>query len=254
MDRWQLTLGGPLGGEDGSCSWVHAVTRRGGGDAVLKLGVPHLEAEQEGDGLKFWDGDPVVRLLEQDVALGALLLERCAPGTPLRDQPEAERDRVIAGLLRRLWRSPPAHAFRPLSSMLEHWVARKRASQPLVADCGLVREGLQLFEELPSSAPVQVLLATDLHAGNVLRAQRQEWLVIDPKPFVGDPAYDATQHLLNCNERLCTDAERTIRGFAELLELDHERVRLWTFARLAAESHAGGDWADAANIARALAP
>jgi len=42
-----------------------------------------------------------------------------------------------------------------------------------------------------------VLLATDLHAGNVLRAQREPWLVIDPKPFLGDPAYDATQHLFN---------------------------------------------------------
>ena len=253
MGRWDLTLGSPLGGEEGSCSWVHAVTRRDGTDAVLKLGLPHLEAEQEGDALQFWDGGPAVRLFEQDVALGALLLERCVPGTPLRAQPEAEQDRVIAGLLRRLWRSPPAHAFRPLSGMLEHWIARKQVSQPLVADCGLVRQGLSLFEELPKSARVQVLLATDLHAGNVLAARRQEWLVIDPKPFVGDPAYDATQHLLNCAARLRTDAERTIHGFAELLNVDPERVRLWTFARLAAESHAGGDWPDAANIARALA-
>jgi streptomycin 6-kinase len=40
--------------------------------------------------------------------------------------------------------------------------------------------------ELSRPALDDVLLATDLHAGNVLRAQRQPWLVIDPKPFVGD--------------------------------------------------------------------
>jgi streptomycin 6-kinase len=97
-----------------------------------------------------------------------------------------------------------------------------------------------------------VLLATDLHAGNILRAQREPWLVIDPKPFVGDPAYDATQHLLNCEARLRADPETTIRRFAELLEVDDERVRLWLFARVAAESRDVWD-DDTLALARALA-
>jgi len=51
-----------------------------------------------------------------------------------------------------------------------------------------------LFDELPRTARMNdVLLATDLHAGNVLRSERKPWLVIDPKLFIGDPAYDATQ-------------------------------------------------------------
>jgi streptomycin 6-kinase len=79
-----------------------------------------------------------------------------------------------------------------------------------------------------------VLLLTDLHAGNVLRAQREPWLAIDPKPFIGDRAYDATQHLLNCVERLRTDPPGMIRRMSDLLEVDHDRLRLWTFARLAA--------------------
>ena len=102
------------------------------------------------------------------------------------------------------------------------------------------------------SAPRTALLATDLHAGNVLRAERQPWLVIDPKPFVGDPAYDATQHLLNGLERLESDPLGTIRRFSELLELDAERVRLWTFARTAA-----APWGWSARwlaVARSLAP
>jgi streptomycin 6-kinase len=40
------------------------------------------------------------------------------------------------------------------------------------------------------TAPLEVLLATDLRAANILRAEREPWLVIDPKPFAGDPAYD----------------------------------------------------------------
>jgi streptomycin 6-kinase len=40
-------------------------------------------------------------------------------------------------------------------------------------------------------------LHADLHADNVLAAQREPWLAIDPKLYVGDPAYDVTQHIFN---------------------------------------------------------
>jgi streptomycin 6-kinase len=119
--------------------------------------------------------------------------------------------------------------------MTAYWSEETLAAAERWHDPGLVREGLSLFRELPRTAPAEVLLATDLHAGNVLQAQREPWLVIDPKPFVGDPAYDATQHLLNCKTRLRSDPDGTIRRVADLLGVDYERVRLWTFARCAAE-------------------
>jgi hypothetical protein len=66
---------------------------------------------------------------------------------------------------------------------------------------------------------------------------------LDPKPFIGDPAYDATQHLLNCIGRLRAEPLSTIQRFAELLGVDSERVRMWAFARLAAEPRDDGtDW------------
>ena len=48
-------------------------------------------------------------------------------------------------------------------------------------------------------------------------------------------AYDATQHLLNCRHRLIVSTDSTIRRVSDLLDLDVERVRLWMFARAAAE-------------------
>jgi streptomycin 6-kinase len=162
---------------------------------------------------------------------------------------------VISGLLRRLWRVPSAqHSFRPLSALAEYWSDETLAHIKQWPDTGLVREGLRLLTELPRTAPTEFVLATDLHAGNVLRAERQPWLVIDPKPFVGDPAYDATQHLFNCSARLRSDPEGTIRSFADRLGVDHERVRLWTFARAAAEPR--DDWSDGdlVALARAIGP
>ena len=253
--RWSLTLDAPFDSDEVSCSYVAAVVLADGTPAVLKIGMPHFEGEHEIHGLRFWHGDPTVRLLMADDDLGAMLLERCEPGTVLRTLPEREQDVVISGLLRRLWRAPLAqHPFRPLSALAEYWSEETLAHIEQWLDTGLVREGLRLFKELPRTEPTELVLATDLHAGNILRAERQPWLVIDPKPFVGDPAYDATQHLFNCSARLRSDPDGMIRSFADLLGVDHERVRLWTFARAAAEPR--DDWSngDLVALARAIAP
>jgi streptomycin 6-kinase len=250
--RWALSLGEPWIG-DATCAWVAPAVRTDGTRVVLKVGMPHMEAEHEIEGLRFWGGLPTVRLLEADTRLHALLLERCEPGTSLREHPQAEADIVLAQLLRRMWRRPPvSHAFRPLSMMVAVWGKETLASRTKWRDAGLVREGLRVFEHLARPSPGDVLLATDLHAGNVLRAQREPWLVIDPKPFVGDRAYDATQHLLNCKARMTTAPAATIKRFADLLAVDHERVRMWMFARLAAEPRK--EWTDKSlALARALA-
>ena len=251
--RWSLSLGAPFDGDDVSCSWVAPVLCADGTHAVLKLGMPHMEAAHEIEGLRFWDGVPTVRLIEADLDLNAMLLEQCLPGTALRERPQQEQDVIVAGLLGRLWRKPAApHPFRPLSAMIAHWAGETIASEHLWPDAGLVREGLRLLEELSRPSPDDVLLATDLHAGNVLRAQREPWLVIDPKPFVGDPAYDATQHLLNGMDRMLTAPLATIQRFADLLGVDDERVRLWMFARAVAEPR--DTWSgDAVTLASLLA-
>lgn len=170
----------------------------------------------------------------------------------LRVLPDAEQDVVLAGLLHRLWRRPPAnHAFRPLSLMVAAWMEETRAARANWRDEGLVHAGLSVFDTLKDTSDDTALLATDLHAGNVLRAQRQPWLVVDPKPFVGDRAYDATQHIFNCRERLLAAPHATIQRIADLLDVDSERVRLWVFARSAAEPRDA--WTDDSHaIARAL--
>jgi Aminoglycoside/hydroxyurea antibiotic resistance kinase len=79
-----------------------------------------------------------------------------------------------------------------IAALAEYWSDETLAHIEQWPDTGLVHEGLRPLAKLPRTALTEVVLATDLHAGNVLRAQHQPWLVIDPKPFDGDPAYDAT--------------------------------------------------------------
>ena len=255
--RWALRAGAPFDHAQVSCSWVAPVICRDGSSAVLKLAMPHMEGAHEIQGLRVWNGDPTVHLLEADDELGAMLLERCLPGDTLHSEPEPKQDVVIASLLKRLWRRlTPAegmHGFRHLSEMLESWREETLGQARHWPDSGLVSEGLRMLRELAKPAPTDVLLATDLHAGNILRAEREAWLVIDPKPFIGDVAYDLVQHLHVCESRLHADPIGMVKRLADLAEVDAERLRMWTFARAAADPRAAWDnlvWMD---IARGLA-
>jgi streptomycin 6-kinase len=245
-DRWSLRVGEPFQ-PGGQCSWTAPVTDRGGAGLVLKVGFrfPGGDERDEAAGLRCWDGNGAVRLYaaDQGASAYALLLERCVPGTPLGQVlPEPEQDLVVAGLLRQLWAHPRApYPFRPLAQMCAVWA--DEFGQDYVAasaadriDPGLARAGMALFRGLPETAEERVLLCTDLHGDNILAAQRAPWLVIDPKPYTGDPAYDVLQHMLNCEDRLAADPAALAARMAELAGVDASRVRLWLFARSVQES------------------
>ncbi len=255
-EHWSVQVGEPFQ-PGGQTAWVAPVRDATGAELVMKVAWRHAEAVHEADGLRIWDGDGAVRLhavraLDDTIAL---LMERCVPGTALSGCPEHDQDPVIAKLLRRLWRQPPlGHPFRPLQTLCDQWAGdfeARTATAPPINDKGLVREGIELFRGLPATADEEVLLCTDLHAGNVLRSQREPWLMIDPKPYVGDPAYDLLQHLLNCDERLQADPRSLTRGFASRLDINPDRLLLWLFARCVIES---SDWPGMADVARRLAP
>ena len=255
---WGLNLGEPFE-PGGNCSWVAPGTDREGREVVLKVAWQHTEALHEAEGLAALGGQGAVEVYAfehlaparpaggspGDTDATAMLLERCHPGTELRGRPESEQHVVITDLLRSVWAVdlPSHHPFRRLSAMADDWVVRAEArlsADPGRLDAGLVREGLALFRELSRTGPSEVLLFTDLHAGNVLSGQRCPWLLIDPKPYIGDPHYDVLQHLLNCNASLQADPIELLTEVADLAGLDPRRVRQWLFARCVQESLSEG--------------
>jgi streptomycin 6-kinase len=169
-----------------------------------------------------------------------LLLERCEPGTPLGDVPDAGfvLD-TAADVLRRLWSAPPTADIEPLdavASWFAELVETRQAEQGRPLPPALVAEAVTHLRELPGTATRRVVVHHDFHPGNVLAATRQRWLAIDPKPQVGDPAFDPVQLILQTGDPLDADdpvgtVHSRLERLADRLAVDAERVRAWGVAR-----------------------
>jgi streptomycin 6-kinase len=206
---------------------------RDGARAVLKVNPPgERECEHEAAALQHYDGRAAVRLLDNDPEANVLLIERCEPGTPLWDRPEEEANSVAAALLARLWKPPaPGHPFATLADEATRWA---EGLDPQ-ADDQLPRKALELLRELGPSQGEQVVLHQDLHQGNILRAEREPWLAIDPKPLVGEREFDLAS--LIRDRRFDFDARlvrRRLDFYCSELDLDRERTRGWAIAHAVA--------------------
>lgn len=234
-ERWALTLGEPLLG--GNVSLVLAVVTEDGRPAVLKLSFPSEESEHEADALGWWAGDGAAALLARDDARRALLLERLEPGTTLWSVEDDEQATAIgAEVLRALHRDPPpTHPFRSLTGQAARWTESIPAdwhSTGEVYPASLVEVAVDACRTLPGAGAGSVLLHQDFHGGNVLYSDARGWLAIDPKPLVGDPAFDAASLLRDRRWLIggSGDRQRIERRLDLLVEttgLDRERMRLW---------------------------
>jgi streptomycin 6-kinase len=68
----------------------------------------------------------------------------------------------------------------------------------------------------------------DLQGSNVLKAQREPWLAIDPKPIVAEPAFDVASLLRD--RRWSIDRaiiQRRLDLLAAELDLERDRMQGW---------------------------
>jgi streptomycin 6-kinase len=230
--NWDLRLEEPFTGSYAS----HVVPA---GDVVLKIQWPHRESDHEADALELWDGDGAVRLVARDDRRHALLLERCRPGTHLRTEPPERALETLAGLLPRLWEAA-GEPFRPLRDEVAWWLSYmqgewERHERPFETE--LLEETMATLERLALTQGEQVLVHQDLHADNVLAAEREAWLVIDPKPLVGEREFGLAS-IVRSFELGHSEQEVVARldQLTEWLGLDRERARGWAIGQTIAWS------------------
>ncbi|HEV2476553.1 MAG TPA: aminoglycoside phosphotransferase family protein [Candidatus Dormibacteraeota bacterium] len=237
-EHWKLRLGEPF--PYAFTSIAIPGRMEDGRDVVLKVQHVDRETEHEALALRHWNGDGAILLLDRFPARDALLLERCIAGTPV---PPGRALDVLIGLLPRLWKPATSPPFRTLADEAGHWAATLSARRQL--NPRLVDAALDAIRDLAPSQGEQVLLHQDLHGWNVLAAQREPWLVIDPKPLVGEREFGLAPIIRS--QELGAGRREALRRLDQLtseLGLDRERARCWCIAQTVAWSVGDGDVPD----------
>ncbi|MFJ3900037.1 aminoglycoside phosphotransferase family protein [Streptomyces sp. NPDC090025] len=244
LDRWGLRVTGPS--MHGVASLVLPVERAADGvPAALKLQLLDEESEGEPVGLRVWAGDGAVRLLDHDPGTGTMLLERAdasrhlsrlgLPGGPADARAAVE---ILADLLARLVAVPAPEGLRRLGDIADRMLADTPAAAARLgaADAALLRDCAAAVREVVGE-PGDRLLHWDLHYDNILAAEREPWLAIDPKPLSGDPGFDLLPALTDLWDGAAPDPAEVRWRFDLLtervgLDRDRERARAWTLGRV----------------------
>lgn len=229
---WELSVDGePIGG--GTYAVIVPV-RQGADAAILKLAWPHAVNAEELMGLRAWNGNGTVRLLESAPERSTLLLERLDASRPLSSEPLAERARVAGALIRQLAIPAPKgipvladRAATIVEGLQRVW---ERTGRPFPEP--LLRRTLGIVAEIGPRA-ARVMANWDLHPGNVLAGRRQPWLAIDPMAIAGDPEVAIWPTVLRCVDELGGPAE--LRAFVDTIVdaggLDRDLAWAWLRVR-----------------------
>lgn len=238
LQRWELRPEGTV--RSGEAGVLVPVLRADGTPAALKLQVPRAETTAAIIGLTRWQGAGIVRLLDSDADRGGMLLERLQGDRALDTVEDDDAAvRMVGGLLARLHAVSAPDGLPQLATVTAEMIDDAPAAARVLDDDD--RSRLDRWVDTVSAVAGDTddrLLHWDLHYGNVLAADREPWLAIDPEPLVGDPGFDLWPALDSgwSDDPARTDAPLLVRRrfdiLTEMLDLDRHRAAVWTRARL----------------------
>ena len=231
LERWECVPDGEV--MHGGVGIIVPV-RRAEGTAALKVSFPHPGNVHEPDAFAAWGGRGAVQLHERDDERFAMLLERVQTST-LAEVEDGDEVAAVAGRTNRRLAIPAPPGLPRLREHADAWEEQLRNDaaelthplSPYVVDAAVAT-----IRELGRVQPDTVIHG-DFHARNILRADREPWLAVDPKGCAGDPAYDGGT-LLKARALTLLEADdlrkavdRFLDVFTEAAQLDRERARRW---------------------------
>jgi streptomycin 6-kinase len=267
-DHWNLSLQNPLPEEiaEMSFNYIIPAVSSDGARVILKFCPDPPAMATEREGLRLCGPRGSVELLDDDDEMGVLMLERLLPGMPLSEQPDDEENtRILADVLRRFWQPAPSESgLRPLADLMGELAGlRERfdgGTGPIPESWVLETEAF--YPRLLETSPEPMVLHGDLHHYNILSAEREPWLAIDPKGYIGDPASDVAALFGNYPTRSCEGkAEnkllaRRVDILAEELGIPRDRILDWGWTQCVLHSwwclQGNDDWRNCIERARIL--
>ncbi len=193
---------------------------------ILKLGLDPKGLEQEASALQAFDGFGAVSVLGQRP--GTLLLEHAVPGLSLKSyfpSKDSKAIQIACAVMKRLHQAPRPKA--GLFPAVQDWLAI--LDKPWDIPNQHLEKARRLRTQLLETARQTVLLHGDLHHDNILQ-HGDQWMAIDPKGVMGEPAYEVAAFIRNPIHELLATHNATailrnrIQAFSEILGLDRQRI------------------------------
>ena len=196
--EWDLTIGEALPG--GSTAFVAEAVNAAGETFIIKLATPaSLIGRHEVTVLAIARGKGYVRLIRQDAARNAMLLEPLGASLAEHDLPYRNKIDIMCATLLDAWMPVPAgyayvtgaeKANDLAMTMLRLWQELGRPCSQAVLDTALMYCRDRAAAWRPENA---VLAHGDPHPANILEVPESDgkrWKFIDPDGLAIEPAYD----------------------------------------------------------------
>ncbi|HWA84183.1 MAG TPA: aminoglycoside phosphotransferase family protein [Fimbriimonadaceae bacterium] len=196
------------------------------------LRVPLCD-EERNEGFRaqlVFSGRGGVEILAYEVETGSVLMPRIRPGKMLHEvtTDPTEEARICSGVVRTLDHSPI-----PGAVLIENWYRPFLEIEHAEAiPDALLRQAQRVAVRLLATTLSTRLLHGDLHHYNLLQ-DGDDWVSVDPKGVVADPAVEIAAFLRNPCDSLSPTPEimsARIRTFAEELGYPAARIRDWGIA------------------------
>ena len=235
--QWSLKVLAPFPGVE--FNFVAPAVLEDGTDVAIKISPPfeRIEIYCEAKYLRTRDGRSVIRLLAEDRAKRAILLERAMPGQALFNEfsknPEGSIQPAIE-VLRSVLRPTPADMTDV--DTLDAWFNNFRRYSETDFPNHHAEKAFEIYERLSRQNGRIYYLHGDFHPGNIVTATRERYLLIDPKGIVGHVGYDIAVFLNNLSwwqkghpklEEFLQDA---VHQFSAAFEIAEFELLQWAYA------------------------
>lgn len=203
--------------------------------AIIKIAPVSKDISIEAKWLHcFTKGVPKVYWYDEEQY--ALLMEYLTPGNSLKTIVRAGNDDLATRII--------CHSIRDLQSNQQKQIPLPHISElgknlPLLKghlDPRLLSKAESWFSDLTHDRSKDVILHGDLHHDNIL-SSGSTWKVIDPKGYIGDPAFEAGALIYNPRDCFPNDrsilqvVKRRLKILAEELPFDAEKIKPRHFAK-----------------------
>lgn len=200
---------------------------------ILKIGMNSKALTKEALCLKAFAKHAVAEVIAHDNNM--IIMQRAVPGSTLKGyfpDNDEKATKILCASIKELHKAsiPESHNFYHLSELF------KALDQKLDIPDEILTKAKHLRDHLLKSTTKEVLLHGDLHHDNILK-NGDDWLVIDPKGFIGDPAFEPAAYLVGPIPELLQEnqprkiIEKRINICSTELGIDSRRIADWLYAK-----------------------